>query len=155
MNSVTPSRPRDILLKIQSRARKFTGTLKGYRQRIGVFLLLTAVSMMIVLAAELLRSSQPQAWDYEVAELKKAKSFGPVQVPNGWLSVNEAGTDELVELKGIGETLASFIIEERERNGMFYYPEDLLAVKGIGPAKLGQIREELNFSFPVKEENGE
>ena len=38
---------------------------------------------------------------------------------------------------------------------MFYYPEDLLAVKGIGPSKLAQIREELNFSLPAKEENGE
>lgn len=155
MSCVTPSRLRDILLKIQSRVRKFTGTLKAYRRRIGYLLLFTAVSILVVFAFASLRNSQPSARDYPVSELKQAKSFGPVQVPDGWLSVNEADMDELVELKGIGETIASFIIGEREKNGMFYYPEDLLAVKGIGPSKLAQIREELNFSLPAKEENGE
>ena len=47
---------------------------------------------------------------------------------------------ELTELPGVGETIAGMILDERETNGLFVYPEDLLAVKGIGPKKLEAIR---------------
>ena len=43
-------------------------------------------------------------------------------------------------MPGIGETIACLIIEEREENGYFQYPEDLTAVKGIGIKKMEQIR---------------
>ena len=37
------------------------------------------------------------------------------------------------------------MIEERERNGPFHYPEDLLSVKGIGTGKLEKIISLINF----------
>jgi competence ComEA-like helix-hairpin-helix protein len=40
--------------------------------------------------------------------------------------------EELQALYGIGPSLAQTIVEERETNGAFHYPEDLLNVKGIG-----------------------
>ena len=54
--------------------------------------------------------------------------------------VNTAEAEELMMLPGIGETLASLIISERENNGEFYYPEDLETVKGIGPQTLKKLR---------------
>ena len=65
--------------------------------------------------------------------------------------MNEADIHELTELTGIGETTAANLISEREENGSFFYPEDLLSVKGIGKKKLAEIREELNFSQPENE----
>ena len=59
--------------------------------------------------------------------------------PSGTLRINEADADELISLPGVGETLARAILDERERNGPFRFPEDIMAVKGIGPAKLAQI----------------
>lgn len=79
------------------------------------------------------------------------EALPPIPVPDGWLSVNEADIHELTELTGIGETTAANLISEREENGSFFYPEDLLSVKGIGKKKLAEIREELNFSQPENE----
>lgn len=58
----------------------------------------------------------------------------------GTVSVNSADIYELTALPGIGETIARLIVLEREENGPFYYPEDLEAVKGIGPATLNKFR---------------
>ena len=59
---------------------------------------------------------------------------------NGQIAVNEADEEELRLLPGIGETLSSLIISEREEHGPYYYAEDLEAVKGIGPGTLGKFR---------------
>ena len=48
-----------------------------------------------------------------------------------------------VKLPGVGETLAQAILDEREARGPFFYPEDLLSVRGIGEKKLEGFREML------------
>ena len=53
--------------------------------------------------------------------------------------VNSGSADSLVPLPGIGESTAALILSEREANGIFRYPEDLMSVRGIGPAKLQAI----------------
>ena len=72
--------------------------------------------------------------------------FSLPKFPDGTLRINEAEAEELTELPGIGETLAQAIVDEKEKNGFFYFPEDLLAVRGIGPSKLAGIREWLDLS---------
>ncbi|MCY3714568.1 MAG: helix-hairpin-helix domain-containing protein [Gemmatimonadetes bacterium] len=64
-----------------------------------------------------------------------ASSTGNLLVP-----VNSAPASELQKLPGIGPKLAEAIIEYRTRSGPFERVEQLLEVKGIGPAKLGRIR---------------
>jgi len=54
--------------------------------------------------------------------------------------VNTAPASELQKLPGIGPKLAEAIIDYRTRSGPFERVEQLLEVKGIGPAKLGRIR---------------
>ena len=46
---------------------------------------------------------------------------------------------ELDTLPGVGEVIARRIMEEREKNGPFYYPEDLMNVKGIGEKTLEKL----------------
>ena len=65
--------------------------------------------------------------------------------PQGTVRINEADAEELKQLPGIGETLASAIVEERIDHGPFYYPEDLLSVKGIGQSKFKTILPYLTF----------
>lgn len=56
------------------------------------------------------------------------------------IPVNTAPASELQKLPGIGPKLAEAIIEYRTRSGPFERVEQLLEVRGIGPAKLGRIR---------------
>lgn len=59
----------------------------------------------------------------------------------GKLDLNTATAAQLEELPGIGPATAAAIIDHRERNGPFRSIEGLLDVRGIGPAKLEQIRD--------------
>ncbi len=54
--------------------------------------------------------------------------------------VNTAPAFELQKLPGIGPALAERIIAFREQSGGFSSVEQLLEVKGIGPAKLTRMR---------------
>ncbi len=53
---------------------------------------------------------------------------------------NSGSLSQLTGLPGIGEATARMILDERETNGGFVYPEDLMAVKGIGKKKMEAIR---------------
>ena len=53
---------------------------------------------------------------------------------------NTGKEDTLTAYPGIGGAIAALVTAERNENGIFYYPEDILAVKGIGEKKLEQIR---------------
>ncbi len=61
--------------------------------------------------------------------------------PLGTIDVNAATSVQLEELPGIGEVKARSIIQYREINGPFASVDELLAVRGIGPATLDAIRD--------------
>jgi competence protein ComEA len=61
------------------------------------------------------------------------------------ININTAGAAELELLPGIGPSLAKEIMEHRSANGLFNTADDLLAVSGIGPAKVEQIRDLITF----------
>jgi competence ComEA-like helix-hairpin-helix protein len=68
-----------------------------------------------------------------------ALSVAMPPMPEGEINVNTADKDTLMMLPGVGASIAAEIIKEREANGPFHFPEDLLAVKGIGVKKLEGI----------------
>ncbi len=59
------------------------------------------------------------------------------------VNINTATTDELQTLAGIGEVTARTILEDRERNGPFASPEDLMRVSGIGEKKFEKVRDSI------------
>lgn len=65
--------------------------------------------------------------------------------PSGdWkVNLNSAGPAELEGLNGVGPATASAIIEYRESSGPFSSVEQLGEVKGIGPAKLESLRDQV------------
>ena len=73
---------------------------------------------------------------------------------DGIVRINDAGEEELETLPGIGKVYASMLIEEREKNGIFFYPEDLTAVKGIGKGKLGKIYQDIDLTMEKGEKDG-
>lgn len=62
------------------------------------------------------------------------------------IDLNRAGATELEALPGVGPAIAAEIIADRERNGPFATVDDLLRVRGIGPAKLAAVRDRATVS---------
>ena len=69
-----------------------------------------------------------------------------VVAPSGPVEINLASPEELETLVGVGPAIAQRIVEEREANGPFHYPEDLLAVNGIGAKTLEKIRPQISIN---------
>ena len=65
------------------------------------------------------------------------------QTAEGRVNINTAGLEELMALPGIGEVRARAIIDDREANGPFVYPEDLTRVKGIGEGILAGLLDQI------------
>lgn len=59
----------------------------------------------------------------------------------GRLDLNAATQAQLEDLPGVGPATATAILDERKRRGRFKSVEELLEVRGIGPAKLEQLRD--------------
>ena len=59
----------------------------------------------------------------------------------GPIDLNTATAEQLDALPGIGPATSAAIVDHRERNGPFGSVDDLLDVRGIGPAKLEGLRD--------------
>lgn len=85
-----------------------------------------------------------QTWRMDTpAAAMRAGERMPANLPQGSVQVNRATVQELDQLSGVGPVLAQQIITERETNGCFSYPEDLINVNGIGIKTLERMRDEL------------
>ncbi len=65
--------------------------------------------------------------------------------PEQMININTANASELELLPGIRPCLAKEIMDHRSANGLFNTADDLLAVSGIGPAKVELIRDLITF----------
>lgn len=76
--------------------------------------------------------------------VKSASSPRSAKKISGTLDPNQASLAQLRTLPGIGPAMALRIAQERSQ-APFREAEDLLRVKGIGPAKLEKLRPHLTF----------
>ena len=111
--------------------------------RYRIFVIILLATGMSLIAVSGLRSVPDEQKTYIASE--RNTFISEIKMPDGPIRINEAGTEELTELNGIGEKLASSIIDERWKNGSYWYPEDLTSVKGIGNKTLEDIREFINL----------
>jgi competence protein ComEA len=65
------------------------------------------------------------------------------------VNVNQADWPELMQLPGVGRTLAERLIAEREERGAFQNVEELTRVDGIGPRTIERIRP---YLLPIADE---
>lgn len=112
------------------------------RSVLGGTLLAACLLLMGWMAAGEFRPAERTRYE---ARMKTAVDVGPIERQGGEVNVNRADEAALTALPGIGPVLAEAIVAEREAHGTFFYPEDLLAVKGIGQSKLAAMRELLNL----------
>lgn len=64
---------------------------------------------------------------------------------SGVVSLNSATAAELTALPGVGEATAAAIVAHREANGPFTTVEQLMDVRGIGPAKFEAMRAQVGL----------
>ncbi len=103
-----------------------------------ILLMLCALSLALLLGVFIgrNRTSQyaliPSNSDFE--ENSTTGAYGDYR-----LDINTATKVQLMELPGIGETIAERILNFRDQNGMFSSTDELLNVAGIGEKKLQEI----------------
>jgi len=107
-------------------------------KKTAALILIPAALLLTILPIMLFRTTAGKEYRTSGSVAWVLKKIGTEQ--NGNVRVNEADAAELESLYGIGPAYSERIIEERKKNGPFYYPEDLEAVNGIGPQKLSGFR---------------
>jgi len=75
-----------------------------------------------------------------IGAVNAASAAGSPASAVGVVNVNTATAEELQLLPGVGKSRAAAILEARKSRGGFKSVEDLLDVKGIGPAMLERMR---------------
>ncbi|MFC7320945.1 helix-hairpin-helix domain-containing protein [Halobacillus campisalis] len=78
--------------------------------------------------------------DEELVEEEYSSSSKP---SDSLVRINQATSEEIQVLQGIGPSKADAIVQYREENGWFNNAEDLLEVSGIGEKTLEQIKEKI------------
>ncbi len=78
------------------------------------------------------------------AAFSNKKALGP----NDRIDLNRASTVELMRLPGVGQKKAQAIAALRSRQP-FKKPEDVVAVKGLGPAWFAKVKAHLVVGAPL------
>ncbi len=67
------------------------------------------------------------------------------------IDLNKASVEDLLKIKGIGQSYAQRIIEYREANGQFNQIEDIMKVKGIGSKLFESIKDQITVTVKSRE----
>lgn len=89
------------------------------------------IAMLVLLASPVFASEDTTATESFAAQLA--------------VNINSADVETLTQLKGVGEKKAADIVAWREANGTFTSVEQLLEVRGIGPAILESNRDRIQL----------
>jgi competence protein ComEA len=73
----------------------------------------------------------------------KADTGKSAEQVSGKVNINKATSEQLMEIKGIGESYAKRIVEYREKNGPFKKVEDIMQVQGIGTKIFESIKDKI------------
>lgn len=95
-----------------------------------------AVLVLAGLAATIGWWAAQGGWQGRLIELEQAEP----RTASFQVDLNQADWPELIQLPGIGPTLARRIVEFRQTDGPFVNHDDLARVRGIGPKTLEQVR---------------
>lgn len=106
-------------------------------------------SMLALTAAVLLFSAgyfavgragtKPYAVDTQIIRTETVGEGVLVSARPDSVNINTASVEQLQTLPGIGLTKAQSIVDDRQANGPFRIPEDLIRVSGIGEGTLNEI----------------
>lgn len=110
---------------------------------LGCFFALLAVAAAVL---PVLLARQETEYGYAASGKDRWSVCATGTETNDGIRINSADAAELTALPGVGETIASLIVDERNRNGFYYYAEDLEAVHGIGPKTVDKLRQLIDLT---------
>lgn len=84
----------------------------------------------------------PQPQEAETASSQPETSGGGITA-DGKVNLNTATPEELMTLKGVGETRAKAIVEYRTQNGPFTKAEDIMQIPGIKEGIYSKIQDQI------------
>jgi len=120
-------------------SRHFFKIMSRQEKLIIIFLLITAAVGLSISAYKKINPAQikvaPSYIQKESADLEGKISSRRL------ININTSDKEELTQIPGIGPALARKIIAYREKNGLFYFPEDITKVPGIGKVKYERIKD--------------
>lgn len=120
---------------------KISAWEKGILALTAAFLILTVGYFLGQRRGEPYSVSTQTLWTQEIAA-------GAHHTPTATepININTAGVDQLQSLPGIGQVRAEQIVADREENGAFRIPEDVMRVPGIGEGTLEEIIDYITVS---------
>jgi competence protein ComEA len=98
-----------------------------------------------LIAADSIRPDSGARTDTSGVTQTPARKTAKTRQQTACINVNTSTADRLTELPGIGPVIAGRIAAWRDEHGTFRVPEDLIKVKGIGPARLAGIVDHICF----------
>lgn len=107
---------------------------------------LLATACIGLMAASVLTSLDSRAQTRYTASGRTMEAARRIALPAGPVDVNHGDLTEIMELPGVGEKIGMAVMEERALHWLFYYPEDLLEVRGIGEKTLAGFRNMLKLT---------
>lgn len=120
---------------------KISAWEKGILAFTAAFLILTVGYFLGQRRGEPYSVSTQTLWTQEVAA---GAEHTPTAIEP--ININTAGVDQLQSLPGIGQVRAEQIVADREENGEFRIPEDIMRVPGIGEGTLEEIIDYITVS---------
>lgn len=72
--------------------------------------------------------------------IQESVTFNNEKEQSSKININSANIEELKKLPGVGDSVATAIIEYRNKNGKFKKIEDIKQVSGIGNSKFENIK---------------
>ncbi len=82
---------------------------------------------------------EPYTVDVQTIQRSEMRDAVPALSGSRVVNINTATVEQLQTLPGIGAVRAQNIVADREANGPFRFPEDLIRVSGIGEGTLHEI----------------
>ena len=79
----------------------------------------------------------------EKTEQKEQELPEEQQEADARININTAGVEELMTLKGVGESRAQAIIAWRTEQGSFEKPEDIMQISGIKEGVYSRIKDQI------------
>ena len=113
--------------------------LERLERGILIFLVAALISGITISAIRKLRSPARVTIEKFNAEAYKT-AVDDAGLSDQKIDINSASREDLIRIKGIGETIAGRIVEYRYNNGNFASIDDIKNVKGVGVALFEKIK---------------